>query len=297
MKLRLALAQWPIGAPADFDAFAARVSDEVAVAARAGAKVIVLPEYLALELAATLPRGTRADVAATLAALQASHGAWLALFSGLARRHDVHLLDGTFLLAQRNGRYRNRASLFAPSGDSVSQDKLTLTGFENDLGVVEPGDELCVFDCGFARVAINVCYDAEFPLYARAQQQAGARLLLVPSCTDAEAGATRVRVGCMARALENRLYVAQSVTAGEAPDNPSLDTNSGFAAVYAPSDRGLPADGVVARAAAGVNTWLLADVDLAALDESLRAAQVRVPADWDAQSRPGVVRARVQRID
>lgn len=296
MKLRLALAQWPIGAPADFDAFAQRVSAEVAIAAQAGAQMIVLPEYLALELAATLPAATRADVVATLAALQPLQVRWLELFSGLARRHDLHLLAGTFLLGVGNGRYRNRAWLFSPTGDSVFQDKMTLTGFEGGLGVVEPGDELRVFDCSFGRVAINVCYDAEFPLYARAQQQAGARLLLVPSCTDTEAGATRVRVGCMARALESRLFVAQSVTAGEAPDNPSLDINTGFAAVYAPSDRGLPDDGVVARADAG-STWLLADVDLATLDATLQDAQVRVPVDWDEQFRPGVTRARVQRID
>ena len=296
MSLRLALAQWPIGTPADFEAFASRVSAEVAIAARAGAKVVVLPEYLALELAATLPVATRADVVATLAALQPLQVLWLELFSGLARRHDVHLLAGTFLLAVGNGRYRNRAWLFSPTGDSVFQDKMTLTGFEGGLGVVEPGDELRVFDCSFGRIAVNVCYDAEFPLYARAQQQAGARLLLVPSCTDTEAGATRVRVGCMARALESRLFVAQSVTAGTAPDNPSLDINTGFAAVYAPSDRGLPDDGVVARAQAG-STWLIADVDLARLDETLQDAQVRVPVDWDEQYRPGVTRARVQRID
>ena len=35
----------------------------------------------------------------------------------------------------------------------------------------------------------------------------------------------------------------------------------------------------------------------APLDETLRDAQVRVPVDWDEQYRPGVTRARVQRID
>lgn len=296
MKVRLASAQWSIAAPADFSAFAARITAEVATAVQVGAQLIVLPEYLALELQSTLAKEIGADVIATLAALQPLQAAWLDLFSGLARRHRVHLLAGTFLHAQANGFYRNRAWLFSPEGNSGFQDKLTLTGFENALRVIEPGDALRVFDCGFARVAINVCYDVEFPLYARAQQQAGARLLLVPSCTDTEAGATRVRVGCMARALENRFFVAQSVTAGEAPDNPSLDTNTGFAAIYAPSDRGLPADGVVARAYAGT-AWLFEDIDLAALDDTLQAAQVRVPTDWSEQFRPDVARARVQRID
>ena len=295
MKVRLALAQWRIGAPRDFAAFAARISTEVADAARSGAHVVVLPEYLALELASTLAAEVRADVAATLRALQPLHAGWLELFRGLAREHGIHLLAGTFLLAQPNGRFRNRAYLASPDGEVVSQDKLTLTGFEKNLGVVEPGQELRVFDTRFGRIAINICYDAEFPHYARAQQQAGARLLLVPSCTDTDAGATRVRVGCMARALENRFYVAQSVTAGEAADNPALDTNTGSAAVYAPSDRGMPADGVLARAepAAG---WLIADVDFGLLESTLPDAQVSVSADWDAQQRPGVLRASIARL-
>ncbi|MGH8121411.1 MAG: nitrilase-related carbon-nitrogen hydrolase, partial [Rudaea sp.] len=235
------------------------------------------------------------DFVATLAALQPLHEDWLALFARLAREHRIYLVAGTFLLVQTNGRYRNRAYFFTPDGKHAFQDKLTLTGFEKQAGVIEPGDALKVFDTPFGRIAINICYDAEFPLYARAQRQAGARLLLVPSCTDTDAGATRVRVGCMARALENRFYVAQSVTAGEAPDNPALDTNTGSATLYAPSDRGLPADGILAIADPDA-TWLLAEVDFAALDTTLKSAQVAVPVDWDAQSRPDVVRARVEKL-
>ncbi len=295
MKLRLALAQWTIGSPANFGEFAARISKAVAEAVSGGAQIVVFPEYLALELATTLAPMLRADFVATLAALQPLHEDWLALFARLAREHRVHLVAGTFLLAQPNSRYRNRAYFFTADGKHVFQDKLTLTGFEKQAGVIEPGDVLKVFDTPYGRIAINICYDAEFPLYARAQRQAGARLLLVPSCTDTDAGATRVRVGCMARALENRFYVAQSVTTGEAPDNPALDTNTGRATLYAPSDRGLPADGILVIADPGA-TWLIAEVDFAALDTTLQNAQVAVPVDWDAQARPDVVRARVEKL-
>jgi predicted amidohydrolase len=295
MKTRIALAQWSIQTPADFSAFASRVSAAVAAAAKSGAQIVVLPEYLALELAATLAPATRTDFVATLAALQPLHNEWLRLFTDLACKHRVHVLAGTFLLAQENGRYRNRAYFFTPDGKQAFQDKLTLTGFEKSAGVIEPSDALKVFDTPFGRIAINICYDAEFPLYARAQRQAGARLLLVPSCTDTDAGATRVRVGCMARALENRFYVAQSVTAGEAPDNPALDTNTGSAILYAPSDRGMPANGIVGIAEEGA-TWLIVDVDFAALESTLKEAQVAVPVDWDAQLRPDVIRATAESL-
>ena len=293
--MKIALAQWRIEAPASFEEFAARVSTEVAIAAGQGARIVVLPEYLALELASTFDAKTRASFPATLAALQAVHENWLRLFAELATTHNIHLLAGTFLLAQPNGKYRNRAWLFAPDGSRVFQDKLALTGFEKASGVIEPGDALKVFESPYGRLGIDICYDSEFPLYARAQREAGARLLLVPSCTDTEAGATRVRIGCMARALENRIYVAQSVTAGQAPDNPALDMNTGRAALYAPSDRGLPDDGVVAVAEAG-HPWLIVEVDFDLLDATVTDAQVAVPVDWNQQVRAGVVRAKVETL-
>jgi predicted amidohydrolase len=114
----------------------------------------------------------------------------------------------------------------------------------------------------------------------------------VPSCTDTAAGATRVRVGCLARALENRIFVAQSVTAGEAPWSPALDVNTGEAAIFAPMDAGLPADGVVATTR-GDEAWAIADLDFAALDASRRHAQVANDLDWPGQQRPALRRAIV----
>ena len=295
MKLRLALAQWRIQQPANWNEFVARIDSALSDARDNGAEIVVLPEYLALELASTFAANVRADFVASLAALQSQHEAWLALFSRLARSYGLYILAGSFLLAMPNGRYRNRSYFFTPAGKFGFQDKLTLTGFERSAGVIEPGDALKLFETRHGRIAINICYDAEFPLYARALAEARARLLLVPSCTDTEAGATRVRVGCMARALENRMFVAQSVTAGDAPDNPALDTNTGYAAVYAPSDRGMPDDGIIARGD-GTQEWVFADIDLERLEAMRDSGQVSNAIDWDAQLRPDVVRARVETL-
>ncbi|GMV29344.1 MAG: hypothetical protein AMXMBFR59_14690 [Rhodanobacteraceae bacterium] len=290
--MRVASARWPIVAPASFGEHAARLRREIASVAAQGAQLAVLPEYLALELAGQFVDATRVDFAASLEALQPLYADWQALFAALARDCGLHVLAGTFLLRQDSGRYRNRAELFAPDGRRWFQDKLTLTGFERDTGLIEPGDLLQVFDTALGRIAVNVCYDSEFPLYARRQYEAGARLLLVPSCTDTQAGATRVRLGCRARALENQIYVVQSVTAGAASWSPALDANTGVAAVFAASDRGLPDDGIVAQAAEAV--WTFADIDGDALVSVRRHGQVANAADWDEQSRPGVVAAVVR---
>ena len=291
--MKVAVAKYPIQAPADFAAFAERQAAVLGAAAAQGARVAVLPEYLSLELAATFDAGTRADLHASLAAIQRYREDWLALYARLAASLDMYIVAGTFLLAQGNGRYRNRCDVFAPQGAHLWQDKLQLTGFEKGLGVIEGGDALKVFDLDGVRTGVAVCYDSEFPLPVRAQAEAGARLLLVPSCTDTEAGATRVRVGCLARALENRVFVAQSVTAGEAPWSPALDINTGEAAVFAPMDRGFPADGVVAQTA-GDQAWAIADLDLDALDRSRADAQVANDRDWMGQLKPALARAKLQ---
>ena len=291
--MKVAVAKYPIQAPADFAAFAERQAAVLGAAAAQGARVAVLPEYLSLELAATFDAGTRADLHASLAAIQRYREDWLALYARLAASLDMYIVAGTFLLAQGNGRYRNRCDVFAPQGAHLWQDKLQLTGFEKGLGVIEGGDALKVFDLDGVRTGVAVCYDSEFPLPVRAQAEAGARLLLVPSCTDTEAGATRVRVGCLARALENRVFVAQSVTAGEAPWSPALDINTGEAAVFAPMDRGFPADGVVAQTA-GDQVWAIAELDLDALDRSRADAQVANDRDWMVQLKPDLARAKLQ---
>ncbi|WP_279361144.1 carbon-nitrogen hydrolase family protein [Xanthomonas sacchari] len=290
--MKVAVAKYPIGAPADFAAFADKQAALLGEAAQAGAQLAVLPEYLSLELAATFGAEVSARLPASLAAIQALHAPYLALFADLARRHRLHVVAGSFLLDDGQGRYRNRAYWFTPDGGHGWQDKLQLTGFEKATGLIDGGEALKVFEAEGVRAGVAVCYDSEFPLPVRAQYEAGARLLVVPSCTDTEAGATRVRVGCLARALENRIFVAQSVTAGVAEWSPALDVNTGEATLYAPMDAGFPADGIVAQTR-GEQVWAIAELDFAAFEASRANAQVANDRDWRGQLAPAVVRAEL----
>jgi predicted amidohydrolase len=294
--MKVAAAKYPIGEPGDFQAFASKQDAFLREAKAQGAQLAVLPEYLSLELAAMFDAAARSDLHASLAALQPLRAAWLHLYARLSRELGLWINAGSFLLDNGHGRYRNRSDLFAPDGGHLWQDKLRLTGFEKNTGIIESGDALKVFEAEGMRAGIAVCYDSEFPLPVRAQCEAGARLLLVPSCTDTQAGATRVRVGCLARALENRMFVAQSVTAGAAPWSPALDANTGEAALLAPMDVGLPHDGILAQTR-GDTAWAVAELDFAALDMSRARAQVANDRDWAAQYFPTVLRARLERAE
>jgi len=280
--LRIAAAQFPVSAPADWDALRRMLSEWVAEAAAADADLLVFPEYAALSLAALLPAPLRSDLHAQLHALQELHTDYLALHAELAQRHRVHLLAGSFPVKVA-GQFRNRAHLFAPTGASGWQDKWTMTRFESEHWGISPGETLKVFDTALGRIGINICYDIEFPLLARAQVEAGATLILAPSCTDTTAGYWRVRIGAQARALENQCLVVQAPLVGEAPWSPAVDINVGAAGVYTPPDRGMPDDGVLAKGVWNTPQWLHAEIDPTCLAAVRAEGQVFNYRDWDRQ--------------
>ena len=283
--LRIAAAQFPVSAPGDWAEVERQLGDWVAEAAARGARLLVFPEYAALSLAALFPAAVRGDLQAQLIALQELHAGYLALHARLARRHGVHLLAGSYPVRVGDG-YRNRAHLFAPSGTSGWQDKWTMTRFETEHWGISAGDALKLFDTALGRIAITICYDVEFPLLARAQVEAGATLILAPSCTDTVAGYWRVRLGAQARALENQCVVVQAPLVGEAPWSPAVDLNVGAAGIYTPPDRGLPDDGVLARGAWNRPQWVYAEVDPQRLAAVRTQGQVLNHRDWARQ--PGL---------
>ena len=84
--MKIAVAKYPVHAPASFADFAQRITTVLGQASEQGARIAVLPEYLSLELAASLGEPVAADLKASLAGIQAFRQAWLALFAGLARQ-------------------------------------------------------------------------------------------------------------------------------------------------------------------------------------------------------------------
>ena len=160
-----------------------------------------------------------------------------------------------------------------------------MTRFENEQWLIKSGAELKCFDTEYGKIAISICYDSEFPLLARKQAEAGAVLILVPSCTDTLAGYHRVKIGCQARALENQCYVVQSPTVGNAPWSQAVDVNIGAAAVYTPVDRGFPDDGIAALGELNQNQWVFAELSLANIEAVRTQGQVFNYKDWPLQQR------------
>jgi predicted amidohydrolase len=246
--------------------------------------LLVFPEYGAMSVAALFEPAVQADLHGQLQALQERREDWLALHRQLAAVHRVAIVAGSFPWQLEDGSFRNRAWFCADDGDCEYQDKRVMTRFEREVWGVSGVDRapvpLKVFDTALGRIGINLCYDAEFPLHARAQTEAGTELILVPSCTDAAAGWHRVRVAAAARALENQCYVAVSPLVGEAPWSPAVDVNVGAAGVYGPPDRGFPEDGVIAQGPVNEPGWVYAQIDLAKVALVRSNGQVLNRRDW-----------------
>jgi predicted amidohydrolase len=239
--------------------------------------MLVLPEYACMELAATSPGA--GDAARELDAVCAQHDALMTLFKDAARANDVWLLPGSLPFRQ-GARTINHAPLIAPDGTACFQDKRTMTRFEAEQWGVQPGAAPQTFHTPWGTIGIAICYDVEFPTLVRAQVEAGAWLILAPSCTDSIAGFNRVRLSARARALENQCFVAIAPTIGNAPSLATLDENHGYAAVFGPVDRGFPNDGVIARGTMDEPGWVYADLDPTRLDAVRAHGAVRNHRDW-----------------
>lgn len=280
--VRVASAQYPIDQPSTFDAWAAKTADWVARGAATGAELLLFPEYGAIELAATAGPAVYGDLQATLAAVADLAPRMEAHVAALARRHRLHILAGSGPTRRADGRFTNAARLVTPDGRVGIQHKLIMTPFEVAWGVV-PGEQPCVFDTALGRIGIAICYDCEFPLLVRAMTDAGAEIILIPSCTERLAGFHRVRAGAVARALESQVATVTSPTIGDAPWSPAVDRNKGAAGIFTPPEQQIAETGVLAEGVIDEPGWIAATIDLAALRRIRSTGEMRNHADWHRQ--------------
>ena len=279
--MKVAAAAYPLDILQSWDHYADKQSAWVTEAAGQGADLLVFPEYGAMELATLAGMEVAGDLEASLWAVADRLDEADAIHARLAAEHGVHIVAASGPVRWTGGRPANRARLFGPKGLIGHQDKQIMTRFEREDWDVVPGGGLTLFDTDLGRLGILICYDCEFPLLGRALSEAD--LILVPSCTEALSGYWRVRIGAMARALENQCVTVISSVVGEARWNEAMEVNTGAGGVFGPPDRGFPATGVLAAGEVGRPGWTYAEVDLAAIAEVRRDGVVLNRTHWDEQ--------------
>lgn len=285
MDVKIATAQYNISFLETWQNYQDKIAVWVAEAALQDAKILLFPEYASMELASLFEKAVYSSLSKQIDALQSLHQDYLDLFQSLAKQHQCYIQAGTFPVRTESGAYRNRAYLFMPDGRFDYQEKLIMTRFENELWQIQSGTEIKCFATEYGKIAINICYDSEFPLLARTQVEAGCVLILVPSCTDTVAGFNRVKIGCQARALENQCYVVQASLVGDALWSEAVDVNIGASAIYTPVDYGFPDDGILAMGKFNAVQWVIADICLDNVETVRQQGQVFNHRDWALQTR------------
>lgn len=200
----LAVSQHPLCHVSQFSDYQALVSCRVKNAVEQGAQILLFAEYASFELASLFekqPPQLQID------AMQVWLDDYLTLYQNLAAQHNCLMVTPSFLVKE-DDQVINTCWIVTPT-DVYMQDKLHLTQHEKGIGL-SPGTGLTVIDYLDIKLVVAVCYDSEFPSQVNTLCKRGARLILVPSCTDNWHGYNRVNIACRARAMENQCYVAQA---------------------------------------------------------------------------------------
>jgi predicted amidohydrolase len=179
-----------------------------------------------------------------------------------------------------------------------TQEKLHITPAERKLWGVQPGTGLKIFETPFARIAIQICYDIEFPEVSRLLTLRGAEVMFVPFSTDERHAYLRVRYSAQGCAVQNMIYVVAAGNVGNLPQVRSFLINYGRAMICTPSDFAFPSGAIAAEAEANMETVVIGELDLSDLAQqremgSVRPLRDRRPDLYELTSKIPIERVRV----
>ena len=192
----------------------ARAERLVAEAAKAGARLVALPEYFCFM--------GRADRDKLEIAEEPGHGPIQEALAASARTHRVWVIGGTLpLKTGEPERVLNANAVWSPDGVLAARyDKIHLFRYDNgreryDEGrVLRAGEAPVALDVEGWRVGLTVCYDLRFPELYRALMDPPCDLLSVPSAFTYTTGQAHWELLLRARAVENQCYVIAPAQGG-----------------------------------------------------------------------------------
>ena len=188
----------------------AKVRSAISDAARAGARVVVLPE-----LANT--GYMFADIDELRAAAEPLNGPTVTEWANLAAQHGLIIVGGFAELGD-GGLVYNSAVLVDASGVRTRYRKAHLWNREKD-NLFTPGSDLPpVVNTAVGRIGVMICYDLEFPEWVRTVALDGAELLCAPvnwplyPAPNGERPTEIVKI--QAGATANRIFIAAAARVG-----------------------------------------------------------------------------------
>ena len=249
------------------------VSDLVADAAAAGARLVVLPENVCL----------MADTHQRRLAAAARGDEVAARLANLARGYSLCLIGGTIPLPATHQRVTNSCLVYSALGQLIGRyDKMHLFDVQLEHGetygeseYTVPGDVPLSVETLDTCLGITVCYDMRFPELYRDLASRGAEVFTVPSAFTVATGEAHWEVLLRARAIENLAMVIAPAQEG---------THVGGRKTYGHSMIVSPWGEILAQQRFGSGV-ILAELDLAQLrqqrDEFPALSHRRLPDSLD----------------
>ena len=268
--VRVCAVQYQMRVVNDFDAFAAQVEYFLDATSEYKCDFVLFPEIFTTQILSFVKAPTQADAVRKLSEFTPRY---LELFTRLAVKYNVNIIGGSHFTVEENTLY-NIAYLFRRDGTLGKQYKLHITPSERHWWGVKGGDKVEVFDTDKGKIAIQICYDIEFPEITRIAVERGAQIIFVPFCTDERYAYLRVRYCAQARCIENHVYVAIAGSVGNLPNVESLGLHYAQSGIFTPSDIPFKRDAIAAECTPNIETVIFEDLDLELLKKHRQTGSV-----------------------
>jgi len=271
VPVRVCAVQYQMRAISGFAEFARQCEYFVEVASEYKCDFILFPEMMTTQLLSFMDR--EKDSALAMRKIAEFTPQYVELFQKLAVKCNVNIVGGSHFTLEDDRLY-NIAYLFRRDGTIGKQYKIHITPTEKHWWGIKGGSNLEVFETDRGKIAIQICYDIEFPELSRVAVEKGAQIIFVPFCTDERYAYLRVRYCSQARCIENHVYVAMAGSVGNLPQVESSGVHYAQSAIFTPSDIPFPRDAVAGECTPNIETVIFEDLDLELLKQNKQSGTV-----------------------
>jgi predicted amidohydrolase len=255
------------------DDFYQLLTSSLRSAASGGAELIVLPEYTIAPLYTLVTAPSEAEAPSLLVPFAQEY---VHTLEAASRSLGVTIVGGSFF-SDSFGGITNVCPITTPHAPTRFQVKNQLVTYEKKIQKLSKGTHLELLDD--RRIGVLICYDSEFPEYCRSLCEQGMQVLCVPSSTETTHGFHRVRYSCLARAIENQIYVIHAALVGSIGKEPHPESY-GSSAIISPCAPEFPEGPLLAETMLNHFGIATAALDMSRLEIFRNEGEVMNFKDW-----------------
>ena len=131
-----------------------------------------------------------------------------------ATDNNVYIIAGS-IPELENDKIYNSSFIFNNSGEIIGKyrkihlfdiETPEIRFFESDT--LNSGNQIGIFDLGFMKIGIAICYDMRFPELLRIMALKGVQLIVIPGAFNMITGPAHWEILIRSRAVDNQLFVA-----------------------------------------------------------------------------------------